>query len=171
MAIIRCWRQTSSKLEPKIKFFSDFGPTWLQLGSPRGPKGTPRAELQGSGVFLYGFFVFFRGRERKGRISKNIDLLMEKLIFSRVQGFKIGQKSIKIRFWRLNFDFGGQKLAKMSTLEAKKTILEAKKAVLEAKRPILEAKIHKLIQTCCLFDEVGGMWRPLAKLEPGEFSL
>ena len=53
--------------------------------------------------------------------------------------FKIDSKSTKIRSWKLKFDFGGQKLAKMSILEAKKTILEAKKAVLEAKRPILEA--------------------------------
>ena len=47
--------------------------------------------------------------------------------------FKIDPKSTKIRSWKLKFDFGGQKLAKMSILEAKKTILEAKKAVLEAK--------------------------------------
>ena len=63
------------------------------------------------------------------------------MIFSRVLRFKIDPKSTKIRSWRLKFDFGGQKLAKMSILEAKKTILEAKKAVLEAKRPILEAKM------------------------------
>ena len=62
--------------------------------------------------------------------------------------FKIDPQSTKIRIWKLKFDFGGQKLAKMSSLEAKKTILEAKKAVLEAKRPILEAKSPRLKITC-----------------------
>ena len=79
------------------------------------------------------------------------------MIFFRVLRFKIGPKSTKIRSWKLKFDFGGQKLAKMSTLEAKKTILEAKKAVLEAKRPILEAKMEGDIFICCFFGEVGGM--------------
>ena len=79
------------------------------------------------------------------------------MIFSRVLHFKIDPKSTKIRSWKLKFDFGGQKLAKMSILEAKKTILEAKKAVLEAKRPILEAKMEADLLGCCLFGEVGGM--------------
>ena len=101
--------------------------------------------------------MFFPCLRPKSKIGKNIDFAQGKLVFSKVLRFKIDPKSTKIRSWKLKFDFGGQKLAKMSILEAKKTILEAKKAVLEAKRPILEAKIHKLIQTCCLFDEVGGM--------------
>ena len=67
------------------------------------------------------------------------------MIFSRVLRFKIDPKFTKIRSWKLKFDFGGQKLAKMSILEAKTTILETKKAVLEAKRPILEAKMPKVI--------------------------
>ena len=71
--------------------------------------------------------------------------------------FKIDPKSTKIRSWKLKFDFGCQKLAKMSTLKAKKTILEAKKAVLETKRPILEAKMEEDILGCCFFGEVGGM--------------
>ena len=82
--------------------------------------------------------MFFPGLRPKSKISKNIDFASGKLIFSRVLRFKIDPKSTKIRSWKLKFDFGGQKLAKMSTLEAKKTILEAKMAVLEAKKPILE---------------------------------
>ena len=82
--------------------------------------------------------MFFPGLRPKSKISKNIDFAQGKLIFSRVLRFKIDPKSTKIRSWKLKFDFGGQKLAKMSTLEAKKTILEAKKAVLETKRLILE---------------------------------
>ena len=72
------------------------------------------------------------------------------MIFSRVSRFKIDPKSTKIRSCKLKFDFGGQKLAKMS-------ILEAKKAVLEAKRPILEAKMEEDILGCCFFGQVGGM--------------
>ena len=71
------------------------------------------------------------------------------MIFSGDLRFKINPKSTKIRSWRLKFDFGGQKLAKMSILEAKKTILEAKKAVLEAKRAILETKMKK----CKLYED------------------
>ena len=95
--------------------------------------------------------MFFPGLRPKSKISKNIDFAWGKLIFSRVLHFKIDPKSTKIRSWKLKFDFGGQKLAKMSTLEAKKTILEAKKAVLEAKRPILEAKMAKGNFSCCLW--------------------
>ena len=101
--------------------------------------------------------MFFPGLRPKSKISKNIDFAKGKLIFSRVLRFKIDPKSTKIRSWKLKFDFGGQKLAKMSILEAKKTILEAKKAVLEAKRPILEAKMEGNIFICCFFGEVGGM--------------
>ena len=85
------------------------------------------------------------------------------MIFSRVLHFKIDPKSTKIRSWKLKFDFGGQKLAKMSTLEAKKTILEAMKAVLEAKRPILEAKMEGDIFICRFFGEVGGMRTALSE--------
>ena len=85
------------------------------------------------------------------------------MIFSRVLRFKIDPKSTTIRSWKLKFDFGGQKLAKMSTLEAKKTILEAKKAVLEAKRPILEAKMEADLFIYRLFGEVGGMAEALGK--------
>ena len=85
------------------------------------------------------------------------------MIFSRILHFKIDPKSTKIRSWKLKFDFGGQKLAKMSILEAKKTILEAKKAVLEAKRAILEAKMEADHLGCCLFGEVGGMRTALSE--------
>ena len=101
--------------------------------------------------------MFLPGLRPKSKIGKNIDFAERKFIFSRVLHFKIDPKSTKIRSWKLKFDFGGQKLAKMSTLEAKKTILEAKKAVLEAKRPILEAKMEADLLGCCLFGEVGGM--------------
>ena len=111
----------------------------------RAPKQAQASVEEGLERFLLGFFVFFRGRERKGRISKNIDFAQGKIIFSRVRRFKIEPKSIEIRSWRLKFDFGGQTSAKMSILEAKKTILEAKKAVLEAKRTILEAEMPKVI--------------------------
>ena len=94
-------------------------------------------------MFLQGFWVFFPGLKPKAKISKNSDFTKEKLIFSRVRRFKIDQKSKKTRSWRLKFVFGGQKLAMMSILEAKKTILEAKIAILEAKRAILEAKMEK----------------------------
>ena len=93
------------------------------------------------------------------------------MILSGVLRFKIDLKSTKIRSWKLKFDFGGQKLAKMSTLEAKKTILEAKKAVLEATRPILETKMPKVILYVDFFESSVACERPLAKLEPGEFSL
>ena len=59
----------------------------------------------------------------------------------------------------------------MSTLKAKKTILEAKKAVLEATRPILETKMPKVIFYVDFFESSVACERPLAKLEPGEFSL
>ena len=101
--------------------------------------------------------MFFLSLRPKSKISKNMDFAGGKLIVSRVLRFKIDPKSTKIRSWKLKFDFGGQKLAKMSTLEAKKTILEAKKAVLEAKRPILEAKMEGNIFIYRLFGEVGGM--------------
>ena len=78
------------------------------------------------------------------------------MIFSRVLRFKIDAKSTKIRSWKLKFDFGGQKLAKMSILEAKKTILEVKKAVLEAKRPLLEAKKGECHETMLILG--GGRW-------------
>ena len=91
-------------------------------------------------MFLQGFWVFFLGLKPKAKINKNIDFIEEKVVFSRVQRFKIKQKSKKTRGWRLKLVFGGQKFAMMSTLKAKKTILEAKMAILEAKRPILEAK-------------------------------
>ena len=107
--------------------------------------------------------MFFPGLRPKSKISKNIDFPEGKLIFSRVLRFKIDPKSTKIRSWKLKFDFGGQKLAKMSILEAKKTILEAKKAVLEAKRPILEAKMEGNIFIYRLFGEVGGMAEALGK--------
>ena len=89
--------------------------------------------------------MFFPGLRPKSKISKNIDFAKGKLIFSRILRFKIDPKSTKIRSWKLKFDFGGQKLAKMSTLEAKKTILEAKKAVLEAMRAILKTKERSAI--------------------------
>ena len=92
-------------------------------------------------MFLQGFCVFFLGRKPEAKINKNIDFTEEKLIFSRVQRFKIEQKSKKTRNWRLKLVFGGQKLAMMSILDAKKTILEAKIAIWEAKRAILEAKM------------------------------
>ena len=101
--------------------------------------------------------MFLPGLRPKSKIGKNIDFAKGKLIFSRVLHFKIDPESTKIRSWKLKFDFGGQKLAKMSILEAKKTILEAKKAVLEAKRAILEAKMEGNHLGCCLFGEVGGM--------------
>ena len=93
------------------------------------------------------------------------------MIFSRVLHLKIDPKSTKIRSWKLKFDFGGQKLAKMSILEAKKTILEAKKAVLVAMRPILEAKIPRIIWHVDFLERSVEWRRPLAKPEPGEFSL
>ena len=71
------------------------------------------------------------------------------MIFSRVSRLKIDPKSTKNRSWRLKFDVGGQKLAKMAILEAKKPNLEAKKPNLEAKRPILEAKMAKGHFVCC----------------------
>ena len=88
-------------------------------------------------MFLQGFWVFFPGLKPKAKISKNIDFIKEKLIFSRVRRFKIDQKSkknskleVKIRFWRPkinhNVDFGGQE----AILEAKITILETKNAIL-----------------------------------------
>ena len=101
--------------------------------------------------------MFLPGLTPKSKIGKNIDFAWGKLIFSRVLHFKIDPKSTKIRSWKLKFYFGGQKVAKMSILEAKKTILEAKKAVLEAKRLIWEAKMEGDIFRCCFFGEVGGM--------------
>ena len=94
-------------------------------------------------MFLQGFWVFFPGLKPKAKISENIDFTKDKSIFSRVRRFKIDQKSKKTRSWRLKFVFGGQKLAMMSILEAKKTILEAKIAILEAKRVMLEPKMEK----------------------------
>ena len=90
---------------------------------------------------MQGFWVFFPGLKPKAKISKNIDFTKEKLIFSRVRRFKIDQKSKKTRSWRLKFVFGGQKLAMMSILEAKKPILGPKIAILESKKAILAAKI------------------------------
>ena len=83
--------------------------------------------------------------------------------------FKIDPKSTKIRSWKLKFDFGGQKLAKMSILKAKKTILEAKKAVLEAKRAILEAKKAQTYLTLRFLIENGGMRKAYseARIERG----
>ena len=94
---------------------------------------------EGSGWFLRGFY------RRIGKLVKNIDFAEGTFIFSRVLRFKIDPKSTKIRSWRLKFDFGGSKLAKMSILEAKNTILEAKMAILDAKKPFLEAKMAKII--------------------------
>ena len=51
---------------------------------------------------------------------------------------KIEKKSkleAKIRQKSQKFDFGGQKLAKKTILEAKKAILEAKKVILEGQNP------------------------------------
>ena len=107
-------------------------------------------------MFLQGFWVFFPGPKPKAKISKNIDFTKEKLIFSRVRRFKIDQKSKKTRSWRLKFVFGGQKLAMMSILEAKKTILEAKIAILEAKRAMLEAKMEGDTQNMRPFE--GEQW-------------
>ena len=92
------------------------------------------------------------------------------MIFSRVLRFKIDAKLTKIRSWKLKFDFGGQKLAKMSILEAKKTILEAKKAVLEAKRPILEVKMAKLIFYVDFLGTPAERARPLAEPESGDLK-
>ena len=66
-------------------------------------------------------------------------------------GLKIDPKSTKNRSWRLKFDVGGQKLAKIAFFKAKKPNLEAKEAVLEAKRPILEAKMAVPYFLCCLW--------------------
>ena len=115
-------------------------------------------------MFLQGFWVFFLGLKQKAKIGKNVHFIQEKLIFSRVQRFKIRQKSKKTRSWRLKLVFGGQKLAMMSILEAKKTILEAKKAVLEAKRPILEAKIPQVIWDVGFLERLVEWRRPIAKL-------
>ena len=93
-------------------------------------------------MFLQGFWVFFPGLKPKAKISKNIDFIKDKFIFSRVQRFKIRRKSPKTRSWRSKLVFGGQKLTMISILAAKKTILEAKKPILEAKRAILEAKME-----------------------------
>ena len=92
-------------------------------------------------MFLQGFSAFLPGLKPKAKISKNIDFAKEELIFSRVQRFKISQTSPKTRSWRSKLVFGGQKLAMMSILAAKKTILAAKMAILEAKKAILEAKM------------------------------
>ena len=71
----------------------------------------------------------------------------DKFIFSRAQRFKIDNRK-NTRSWRLKLVFGGQKLAMMSILEAKKTIWEAKMAILEAKKPILEARKAAHHLTC-----------------------
>ena len=84
----------------------------------------------------------FLGLKPKAKISKNIDFTQDKLIFSRVQRFKIEQNRKKTRSWKFKLVFGSQKLAMVSILVAKKTMLAATMAILEARKLILEPKME-----------------------------
>ena len=91
-------------LNRKTQFKANLAPTWKPKRLQRHAHSWIPEE---SGVFLYGFFVFFRSRERKGRISKNYWFHLEKIdIFNGLalqNWVKINKNSkleVKIRFWR-----------------------------------------------------------------------
>ena len=114
-----------------------------------GAKGRSRPRFQRvQGCFCMFFFVLFRGRKPKLKISKNVDFPQVKLICSRVWAIKSTQNRRQIE----NKSKSSARDAKNLTWDAKNSILEAKKAILEAKMEprtlFWRPKWSRMIEVC-----------------------